>query len=71
MGIQCPSVQKIKKKFKLKDIATLNNSQFVYDQTNKNLPKSFHTFFYTKDETTPTQYKRKFPEHLTSENNNL
>ena len=31
--------------FKLKGIVLLNNLQFVYHQINKNLPKSFHTFF--------------------------
>ena len=38
------------KNFKLKDIVLLNNLQFVYDQINKNLPKSFHTFFTLKTE---------------------
>ena len=36
--------------FKLKDIVLLNNLQFVYDQINKNLPKSFHTLFTLKTE---------------------
>ena len=36
--------------FKLKDIVLLNNLQFVYDQINKNLPKSFHTFFILNSE---------------------
>ena len=65
------SLYKESKLFKLKDIVLLNNLQFVYDQINKNLPKLFHTFFYTQDGTTSTQYERKFPEHTTSENNNL
>ena len=43
-------VYKESKLFKLKDIVTLNNLQFVYDQINKNLPKSFHTFFILKTE---------------------
>ena len=34
--------------FKLKDIVLLNNLQFVYDQINKNLPKSFRSFFALK-----------------------
>ena len=57
--------------FKLRDFVLLNNLQFAYDQINKNLPKLFHTFFYTQDGTTSTQYERKFPERTTSENNNL
>ena len=56
--------------FKLKDIVILNNLKFAYDQINKSLSKSFHTFFILKT-TTSTQYKRKFPERTTSENNNL
>ena len=36
--------------FKLKDIVLLNNLQFVYDQINKNLPKSLHIFFTLKAE---------------------
>ena len=35
---------------KLKDIVLLNNLKFVYDQINKNLPNSFHTFFTLKTE---------------------
>ena len=36
--------------FKLKDIVPLDNLQFANDQINKNLPKSFHTFFTLKME---------------------
>ena len=34
--------------FKLRDIVLLNKLKFVNDQINKNLPKSFHTFFTLK-----------------------
>ena len=42
MGIQCPSVKRIKNS-QIKEYC--NNLQFVNDQINKNLPKSSHAFF--------------------------
>ena len=36
--------------FKLKNIVTLNNLQFVHDQINKNLPLSFANVFTLKTE---------------------
>ena len=43
-------LNKESKIFKLKDIVLLNNLQFVYDQINKGLSKSFHAFFTLKTE---------------------
>ena len=45
MGIQCPSVQRIKN-FQFKR----HCNSVAYDQINKVLPKSFHTFFTLKTE---------------------
>ena len=51
--------------FKLKDIVTLNNLQFLYDQINKNLPKIISHLFCTQDGTTLAQCERNFPERTT------
>ena len=59
------SLWKESKFFKLKDIVTLNNVQFLYDQINKNLSKIISHLFYTQDGTTMTQCERNFPERTT------
>ena len=59
------SLCKESKFFKLKDIVTLNNVQFLYDQINKNLPKIISHLFYTQDGTTMTQCEKNFPERTT------
>ena len=55
INFKCPwessaPVNKEPKIFKLKDIVLHNHLKFVYDQINKNLPKSFHTVFTLKSE---------------------
>ena len=38
--------------FKLKNIVTLNNLQFVHDQIKKSLPKSFEKFLHLRQNNT-------------------